>query len=100
MERPSFQNFLKLYSFLGTKAALDVGSREVKNEMSHLAMDLCGSIKLILKGKVITCTTDHLTSRANENVAPLTVHFISKWILYAICPGVGIYKGETTAPRC
>ena len=50
-----------------------------------------------IKGKRLSATFDHWTSRANQNYSCLTLHWIENFELQSIVMSVYVYKGEARA---
>ena len=72
-------------------------SRAVKDESKFFAKVSREDLQKKVPGKTLTATCDHWTSRAKQNYASLTVHWIDNFQLHNAVLAVYYYEGEGSA---
>ena len=71
----------------------------VRDEVERLGAVCKESVKLALKGKFFSLTTDHWTSKNNETYSCLTAHYIEDGVMKHAVLTFEVFKGSTNGER-
>ena len=94
---PEFREMLSAAAEAGAKQTnFFFSPDQIREVCSSLASEVRSDLKERIKGKQVTATFDHWTSRAKDNFSCLTLHWIENFKLEHAVVTVYKYSGETT----
>ena len=98
VDHPRFRKMQDAVAEVGRhNGSYQTSRRTVRTKIFELAAKARVSLKARLKGKKLTATGDHWTSKGHDNYSCLTVHWIEDFKLESAVLSVYAYQGSTCA---